>query len=250
MRSLILTDIHANLPAFQKVLEDAGNWDKVIFLGDIANFGPNPKECVDLLRSLDPVCIMGNHDYLISGAWGKRNSFDEWSRDQLNQSQLDWIKTFSDHGIIDNSILLIHGAYHVSYDILPGIPDIRIKEAFRKNINEQPNITSVLFGHYHYQIDRKINDIEYHCIRPVGHHRDKDTDASYSILENGVLTHHRVPYDLERVIYDTNKIDFLQEPYKTQWIELLENAHSEELLKKELAVINSYAYLKHQGENL
>ena len=93
MRTLILSDIHANLPAFQSVLADAGNWDMVLFLGDIANFGPNPSECVDLLLSLDPICIMGNHDYLISGAWGTRNFFDQWSREQLCERQLAYPET-------------------------------------------------------------------------------------------------------------------------------------------------------------
>lgn len=107
--------------------------------------------------------------------------------------------------LMNDDVLFLHGAYHVSYDILPGIPDSEMKAAFDNHIDGRNKITSVLFGHYHYQIDRKIDDIEYHCIRPVGHHRDRDVRAGYSMMENGVLTHHRVPYDLEEVIYDTKK---------------------------------------------
>lgn len=240
MKLLIITDIHANFEAFQSVLDDAGKWDKVLFLGDVANFGPNPKECVDLLRSLDPICIMGNHDYLISGAWGKRNFFDEWSRNQLNTHQLEWMKTFSDWNIFDDTGIAIHGAYNASYDILPGIPKDKLQEAFKNIINEKKDVTSLLFGHYHYQIDMEVQGINYHCIRPVGHHRDGDVRASYSIMENGVLTHYRVFYDLEKVIHDTEKIACLTEPFKSQWIELLQNAHSAVLLKKDIDAMNSY----------
>lgn len=239
MRTLLLADIHANLPAFQSVLEHAGKWDRLVFLGDIANFGPHPSECVDLLRSLDPVCIMGNHDYLIAGAWAERNFFDEWSREQLTDRQLDWIKQFRDSIVLDDDMLAIHGAFNVSYDILPGIPDDRLEEAFRTNLSA--GIKRVVFGHYHYQVDQTVHGVDYHCIRPVGHHRDRDVRAGYSILENGRLSHYRVEYDIERTIRDTETIGCLTEPLKTEWIQLLKNAYSESLLKKDAKTIAGYA---------
>ena len=51
MKMLILSDIHANLPALLAVLEAAGKCDKIIFLGDLANFGPHPSECVEMLKN-------------------------------------------------------------------------------------------------------------------------------------------------------------------------------------------------------
>ena len=239
MRTLILSDIHANLPAFKSVLDHAGHWDRVLFLGDIANFGPHPGACVDLLQSLNPICIMGNHDYLIAGAWGDRNFFDAWSREQLNDKQLRWISSFQDSLVLDQSILAIHGAYRVPYDIVPGIPNQMIKDAFSKDVTPQTDM--VLFGHYHYQVDAQVDHVEYHCIRAVGHHREHDVRASYSILENGVLSHYRVPYDLQKTICDTERISCLNEPFKTQWIDLLKNAYHDELLKKDIRAIKEYA---------
>ena len=63
MRILVVSDIHANLDAFNKVLEDAGSFDAVWCLGDITGYGPDPNECIDLVRTLPAVqCIRGNHD--------------------------------------------------------------------------------------------------------------------------------------------------------------------------------------------
>ena len=63
MRYLIISDIHANLAAFEAVLEDAkGLYDEVWCLGDMVGYGPNPNECVELLQTLDHICIAGNHD--------------------------------------------------------------------------------------------------------------------------------------------------------------------------------------------
>ena len=65
MKTLVLSDIHANEPALRAVLDAAGECERIVFLGDLANFGPHPSECVDLLMKYDPICIMGNHDELI-----------------------------------------------------------------------------------------------------------------------------------------------------------------------------------------
>ena len=68
--------------------------------------------------------------------------------------------------MLDGHILLIHGAENVPYDILPNTSDTEIADAFKNDV--KPGIDEVWFGHYHYGIDRKIGDVPYRCIRPVG----------------------------------------------------------------------------------
>lgn len=233
MKTLILSDIHANLPALQAVLNDAGVCDRLVFLGDLANFGPHPAECVELLRQYDPICIMGNHDQQIASEC-PGNFWDKWSRKMLTQEQLDWIGGFEESRVIDGHILAIHGIYTVPYDILPNTPDEEVEAAFRDII--MPGIDEVWFGHYHYQIDRVINGVTYRCIRPVGHHRDKDTRASYYGYEDGELRQKRVAYDLNKTIADFKCIDaFGDDERKQQFVDLLRNAYSEKLLKKDIA---------------
>ena len=62
MRRLFIADVHANLPALEAVLRDAGPVDEVVFLGDIVGYGPHPAACVDLLGRLGARAIRGNHD--------------------------------------------------------------------------------------------------------------------------------------------------------------------------------------------
>ncbi|MDD4578683.1 MAG: metallophosphoesterase family protein, partial [Anaerolineaceae bacterium] len=63
MRTLILSDIHANLTAFEAVLRAAGEFDQVWFLGDVVGYGPDPNECIQLLRSQPNLqALLGNHD--------------------------------------------------------------------------------------------------------------------------------------------------------------------------------------------
>ena len=68
MRYLILSDIHGNLTALEAALQAAeGKWDKVICLGDIVGYGPDPNEVIDRIRALNAVTIRGNHDKAGSG---------------------------------------------------------------------------------------------------------------------------------------------------------------------------------------
>ena len=64
MRYGIIGDIHSNLEAFEAVLEeiDKREIDKIICLGDIVGYGANPNECIDKVRQLTDIVVIGNHD--------------------------------------------------------------------------------------------------------------------------------------------------------------------------------------------
>jgi len=69
MRFLVLSDIHANIDAFDAVLAHAeGRWDRVLVLGDLVGYGAEPNAVVDRVKSLSPeVVIRGNHDKAACG---------------------------------------------------------------------------------------------------------------------------------------------------------------------------------------
>jgi putative phosphoesterase len=64
MRIAIISDIHSNLEALQKVEEliNKMDVDKIVCLGDIVGYGANPQECLKIVRELTPHIVMGNHD--------------------------------------------------------------------------------------------------------------------------------------------------------------------------------------------
>ena len=62
MRALVLGDIHANLAALTAVLEAAPAVDAIYCLGDLVGYGPNPRECVELIRTRADQVVFGNHD--------------------------------------------------------------------------------------------------------------------------------------------------------------------------------------------
>ena len=64
MKRAIISDIHGNLEALQAVLEDIDRQrvDAIACLGDVVGYGPNPCECVKLVRDRCTLVLLGNHD--------------------------------------------------------------------------------------------------------------------------------------------------------------------------------------------
>ncbi len=63
----IISDIHSNLEALQAVLRDieSRGITEIVCLGDVIGYGPNPRECLDLIRKHCRLCLMGNHDHAV-----------------------------------------------------------------------------------------------------------------------------------------------------------------------------------------
>ena len=69
MRIALISDIHANLPALDAVLEqiDASECEQIWCLGDVLGYGAEPNECAALIRERTDVCLAGNHDLGVLG---------------------------------------------------------------------------------------------------------------------------------------------------------------------------------------
>lgn len=118
MRYAIIADIHANLAAFTAVLEDIerqGEVEEVWCLGDIVGYGPDPHQCIELLRQCNHVCVAGNHDW---GALGKidLSNFNpdaaaacRWTAQQLSSEDIQYLESLP--LIIEkDDFTLVHGS--------------------------------------------------------------------------------------------------------------------------------------------
>ena len=62
MTIVVISDIHANLEALTALPESE---DELWVLGDLVDYGPNPREVVAILRSRADVVVRGNHDQAV-----------------------------------------------------------------------------------------------------------------------------------------------------------------------------------------
>lgn len=106
MKIGIISDVHANLPALQNVvrrLQDEGV-NYLIHLGDAISIGPQPLECLILLRSIPTAkFVMGNHDdWYANGLpnplpkWMTEGELrhQHWTHKQLGEGFKEWVKTW------------------------------------------------------------------------------------------------------------------------------------------------------------
>lgn len=65
MITAFISDIHGNVDALDVVLADMKDQavDRVICLGDIVGYGPDPNDCVLRVRDRCAAAVAGNHDY-------------------------------------------------------------------------------------------------------------------------------------------------------------------------------------------
>lgn len=119
MRIGILSDIHANLAALERVLEDAESVepgiDTYYCLGDVVGYGANPRECCEIIRDLCEFTIVGNHDAAVCGRMDysfyyqqARDALD-WHAEQITEQDDEWLQSLPYRRDIDG-VAYCHGA--------------------------------------------------------------------------------------------------------------------------------------------
>lgn len=221
MRSLVISDIHANLTALETVLEDAGEVEQVWCLGDVVGYGPSPNECIQRVQNLPNVtCIMGNHD---SASIGQIDidTFNpearvsiEWLQSQLTEESLTFLRGLPEKETIDQ-VTLAHGSPRE-----PVLEYLLDTQAATENF-EYFETDFCFVGHTHLPVIFHIKAQDYisrlsippanektelqvrTIINPgsVGQPRDRDPRASYAIFDSDKNTwdYRRLEYDIAAV---------------------------------------------------
>ena len=236
MRTAIISDIHSNLAALEAVLADIDQRDcqRIICLGDIVGYGPDPIACSDLVAERCEWSLLGNHDFGVlyepmnfnaaaeQAAYWTRKQFEEETRKDRAAGERRW--NFLGHlrvRVNEGGYLCVHGS-----------PRKPINEYLFPDdaVNNPHKLTSLferidrvcLVGHTHvpgvFTEDQEfwkpseltdgayvVEDGQKAIINPgsVGQPRDGDVRASYAILDTGAadgrhrIEFHRLPYDID-----------------------------------------------------
>lgn len=208
MRLVVLSDIHANLAALEKVLEDMPDCDELYCLGDLVGYGAEPNEVVDAVKAHgSTVVLAGNHDNAVvtgdsSGFVDYAVNAIQWTRSRVSSENMSYLQTLrpsSRRRVAEVDIGLFHGSPRdpLNEYIFPGTSPSVLKDLFRISGTEM-----LLQGHTHvpmfFKDGRKI------LLNPgsVGQPRDGDRRASYMILD---LDGDRIMHKFRRVQYDVEK---------------------------------------------
>lgn len=117
MRLAIVSDIHANLPAFEAVLDDiaSADFDEVWCLGDVVGYGADPDRCAELAAERCDLCLVGNHDLAVLGELDI-SSFSpaaaaavRWTRDAARPDTTAFLEGL-EPAVTDREIALYHAS--------------------------------------------------------------------------------------------------------------------------------------------
>ncbi|MDR9388678.1 MAG: metallophosphoesterase family protein, partial [Balneolaceae bacterium] len=66
---LVISDVHGSMDALNALNDrlDVNRVDKILCLGDMVGYGPEPNEVVAQLRDWNAECVLGNHDAAVLG---------------------------------------------------------------------------------------------------------------------------------------------------------------------------------------
>jgi predicted phosphodiesterase len=227
MKYALISDIHANLPALEAVLDHIGRQRGVTatyHLGDLVGYAPWPNETVELIRDRRISGVAGNYDstvgtdYKHCGCRYEDPRQEElshisyaWTRQHVSQATKEFLAglpfridllPLGGH-LAGPRVTLVHGAptLNTLYWTEDRSDDFCLKMA--RLAGAKPGDV-VAFGHTHIAWHREVEEIHFVNTGSVGRPKDGDWRAGYVLLEIGSgavqVENVRVEYDVERAI--------------------------------------------------
>jgi predicted phosphodiesterase len=216
MKFAIIADIHGNLDAFQVVLEDAKKQDVTHYacLGDVVGYNANPKECLDIVRTMNMPCVKGNHDEYCSsdehleGFNPAAAEAVNWTRTQLTEDDRQWLRDLKYSRMVTNFTIV-----HATLDGPQRWGYVFDKLAAAASFTYQ-NTSVCFFGHTHVPVafvkDSVVRGGTYSKFKTeagkkyfvnvgaVGQPRDNNPKCAYVIYDtlDGTIEIRRLDYDI------------------------------------------------------
>ncbi len=224
MKYALISDIHANLPALEAVLEnvDAQDVDAIYHLGDLTGYAPWPNEVVNLLRQRRIPGIAGNYDSTIATGYkhcGCRADSPreeelshvsyEWTRQQIDESSRAYLaalpfridlRPLGGH-VSGPTVTLIHGNQTLNTVYVTEDRPDSFLEKMATSVGAGPG-DAICFGHTHKSWQRSVNGVQFVNVGSVGRPKDGDPRACYVVLSADPEPRAqfvRVAYDTELV---------------------------------------------------
>ena len=206
MKVLILSDIHANYPALEAVLITEKDFDKLIFLGDVVDYGPHPKECLEFIMSNADYYVIGNHDSALGNdadckCMGTFREYSiatrEWHKTILSKDEIEFLRSmpYQENVKVEEKYLFLAHATPFG-DLSKYLTEAELEEEVKWLPHEY-----ILLGHTHIQYKKLIHNTLVLNPGSVGLSRDSNK-ACYAIYENGEFILKAVDYDNDKTISD------------------------------------------------
>ena len=206
MRIGVVSDPHGCLVGLKAALDwlrEEGT-DLTVCAGDVANFGPQPDECIALLAERGVACVQGNCDRFIllpsrpdphaDERTAQLNAVNDWCRERLNSTSRNWLAALPPRLHPVPGVLVVHGGLAgpeeiVEADASPSFPE---------------GVAVVAAGHLHVPFITRARQGLWVNAGSAGRSCDGDPRAAVAILEQHPYgwqaSIHRIPFDLAAAV--------------------------------------------------
>lgn len=214
MKIAFIADIHANIFALERVLEDIEEIgvDRIICLGDLVGYATFPNEVISLIRKKGILTIQGNYDEAVgedlllcgcdySDPMALENAGKSliWSQERVTLDNKEWLK-----GLPAEKKLLIEGR---ELNLVHGSPRKNNEYLYAGNqaifeILEEYSFDILACGHTHKPYFKAVGDRYIVNAGSVGKPKHGNPRATYVILD---IQENSVDYLVREVDYDFEK---------------------------------------------
>jgi predicted phosphodiesterase len=217
MKYAVIADIHSNMEALEVVLADAKAQSCTHYccIGDVVGYGANPRECLEVVRTMGMPCVKGNHDEYCSmdesleGFNPHAAEAVQWTRQQLTVEDRQWLRDLRYVRLVASFTMV-----HATLDVPQRWGYVFDKLAAAASFTYQ-NTGVCFFGHTHVPVafikDSTIRGGTYSKFKveagrkyfvnvgSVGQPRDQNPKAAYVVydLEQQTIELRRLDYDIE-----------------------------------------------------
>lgn len=220
MKLAIISDIHGNLYALMKVLEDIEEEQKadlIVCLGDLVGYGPHPNEVIALIKRKNIPCLKGNYDAsVVDGSYTfiretPTNSFSlPWTSNEvraLNKYYLDNLPTSMTLEFNGKKIKFLHGSPNAINEYL--LENEENTASVMKNLEED----ILVCAHTHMPSVKEFGDKLFINDGSVGKPKIGKPESTYCILDinnNGKVTAEikYVPYETKALVKEMELQNF------------------------------------------
>ncbi len=196
----IISDIHSNIHALNKVLEEIGDL-KIYCCGDLVGYCTFPNEVVEVIKERDILTIMGNHDHAVATGdtklfTPKAEAAVHWTRRVITDENREFLKSLPEF-FMSEDFVMFHGSPVDSLNeyVHPDCAEDRLM-GFLQDIPR-----TLVLGHTHMPFVRELGEKTVFNPGAVGQPRDYDPRASYALydVDKRVVEIKRIGYDVDRV---------------------------------------------------
>jgi len=211
MRVAVLADIHGNLTAFEAVLADIRRVspDLVVHGGDLADGGSSPIEIVDYIRDLGWEGVMGNTDEMLvrpgsleefasqstapAHMWSAIRQIASATRSRLGEERLAWMRDLPLMATMPG-LAVVHATPQSCWRA----PAAEATDGDLESCYGSLEAPMVVFGHTHIPAIRSLSTKLLVNTGSVGLPYDRDSRASYLLLDGPTPSIRRVEYRVDR----------------------------------------------------